>query len=79
MARIAPGLARDADERQRSRLTALQDSYKDACRREAEAGGPGSLFDPNHPQMRAIERAGEQARALPSGSVSLADNISLEA
>lgn len=43
-------------------LQSLEQEVTEALLREAEAGGSGSLFDPDHPFVLAVQQAIENAR-----------------
>lgn len=52
----------NATEQENLKLTALRKEISDVRRRENAAGGPGSLYDPNHPFVVACNRARASSR-----------------
>ena len=65
LAVTADRFARDANEGQMRRLAELRQTLATDRIREAAAGGPGSLFDPEHEFAKGRRAAAEAARSGP--------------
>ena len=63
---MAAELAGMESERQKERLRKLRTALGTEREREAASGGPGSLFDAQHPFAVMVRREGERARVSPA-------------